>query len=82
MTVTLTADSSGLFPTGTITLQGNGSSFSPSGTVQQILTAQNTDEEVATFTVAGSALQHGENTLTARYPGDGNYGTSTASPSP
>jgi hypothetical protein len=80
VTVMLTTDSSGAFPTGTITLQGDNSSFPLSGTVQQILTAQNTDEEIATFTVAGSALQLGANTLTASYPGDGNYGLSTAVP--
>jgi hypothetical protein len=79
VTVTLTTDSSGAFPTGNITLQGNGNSFA-STTTQQMLTPQNVDEEIATFTVPGSALVLGANTLTAAYPGDTNYGRSAATP--
>jgi hypothetical protein len=77
VTVTLTTDSSGAFPTGNITLTGNGSSFALSSPAQQISTPQNTDEEVATFQVPGNALALGANTLTASYPGDGNYAIST-----
>jgi hypothetical protein len=78
VTVTLTTDSSGLYPTNPITLMGIGNSFP--ATVMKVLTPQNTDEEMATFTVPGSALVDGVNTLTAYYPGDANYGPSTATP--
>jgi hypothetical protein len=78
--LTLTADSSGAYPTGTFTLTGNGNSFPMSGTPRQILTTANTVEETATFTVAGSALALGTNTLTASYSGDGNYTAGTSNP--
>ena len=76
VTVTLGTDSTGMFPTGEITLMANGKSFP--GTVTQVRTPINSDEEIATFTVAGSALTTGANTLTAAYSGDANYLASNA----
>ena len=76
VTVTLATDSTGAFPGGTITLTAGGQSFP--GTTVQTRTPVNSDQETATFTVPGSALVNGANTLTATYPGDGNYDGSTA----
>ncbi len=76
ITVTLDTDSTGAFPTGGIFLAANGTKFP--GTVREIRTAINTDQEVATFQVPGSALVSGANTFTASYPGDTNYASSTA----
>lgn len=75
LTVTLATDSTGAFPTGGITLIGNGKSFT--GIIAQSLNTLNAVQEIATFTVPGSALAAGTNTLTATYLGDANYNGST-----
>ncbi len=69
--VELDTDSTGNVPTGAITLTGNGTHFS--ATVVEGTQPDGAIKQTATFTVPGSALASGANTLTASYPGDGNY---------
>ncbi len=76
ITVTLDTDSTGAFPSGGITLAANGNKFP--GTIRQVRTVINSDQEIAVFQIAGSALVSGVNTFTATYPGDTNYASSTA----
>ncbi len=76
VTVTLMTDSTGDYPSGGITLNANGTSFP--GSVHRVFTKINSVELIETFQVKGSALTSGSNTLTATYPGDMNYASSTA----
>lgn len=76
VTVQLSTDSTGAYPTGAITLTANGNSFT--GTVTQGSLSDGAVAILDTFTVPGSALASGANTLTATYPGDTNYAGSSA----
>ncbi len=73
--VELATDSIGANPTGPVTLTANGNSFP--GTVTAGATQTGTDALFVSFTVPGSALAAGVNTLTASYGGDANYTGST-----
>ena len=72
----LETDSIGALPGGTVTLTaGNGASFT--GTVLSGTLPNGTVAVQVTFSVPGSSLASGANTLTAKYPGDMNYAAAT-----
>ncbi len=75
VTVELDTDSAGQYPTGSVTLTGNGTTFT--GTMQKGTLSSGAVAELYTFAVPGSALAAGSNTLTATYAGDGNYNGSS-----
>ena len=80
--VALTTDSVGAVPTGAITLTGHGTSFSAvSSETQSGFLANGTVAVLETFTVPGSQLASGLNTLTASYAGDANYNSTSATTS-
>jgi hypothetical protein len=78
VTALLTTDSFGNEPTGNITLTGNGNTFTATSTITGSLSTTGTDAVEAIFTVQGSQLASGANTLTATYAGDTNYSSSTS----
>jgi hypothetical protein len=79
ITAIINTVSGGDGPTGTVTLQSNGVTL---GTTTNIVSQNNPTtgytEGVATFSVAGSALQPGTNPLAVNYTGDNNYVGGTA----
>ena len=78
VTLTLLTDSvSSTFPSGGITLTGNGTTFAPASTVNGT-NSSGADAIQVTFNVLGSSLAPGTNTLTANYAGDVNYSSTTA----
>ena len=72
VTVQLSTDSAGAFPTGSITLSANNTTFPATSVVDGTLN-DGAVAELATFTIPGASLASGANTLTASYPGDTNY---------
>ncbi len=73
VSVTLLTDSvSSTYPTGSITLTSNGQTFAASST-SNFVVGNGQDAVQLIFTVPGASLASGANTLTASYPGDGNY---------
>ncbi|RRA47413.1 protease pro-enzyme activation domain-containing protein [Acidipila sp. EB88] len=71
VSVQLNTDSVGAYPTGPLTLTSGTTSFT--GTLQQGTLSSGAVAELEVFTVPGSALASGANTLTASYAGDTNY---------
>ena len=76
ITVELDTDSTGAAPGGAITLTVNGKAMTATGA--NGLLGDGAVAELATFNVPTSSLQGSGNTLLATYPGDTNYGTSSA----
>ncbi|MBW4028226.1 MAG: hypothetical protein HIU93_12610 [Acidobacteria bacterium] len=76
--VTVLTSSLALAPTGTLTLTANGTTLGTSSSFLTGVQNNGTTFSYFNFNVAGSALQQGQNTLTATYSGDGNYTGSTA----
>ena len=74
---TLETDSYGAYPTGAITLTGHGNTFTAASTATGTIT-DGTVAVQAVFTVPGSQLASGANTLTATYAGDTNYSSSSS----
>jgi trimeric autotransporter adhesin len=76
--IIVTTSSRAAAPTGTISLSANGNQLDTSSTLQ--VGSSPTDSTVVSyvnFTLQGTQLQKGQNTLTATYSGDSNYLGST-----
>ncbi len=76
ITVVLSTQSTGQYPSGPVVLTANGKNFP--GTIQQSLAPGNLDVETAVFQVSASALVPGSNLFNAAYAGDTNYTGSSA----
>ena len=79
ITVNIATSGLGVTPTGTVTLQLGGTTLGTTTTILSSATKSGTVAGYATFTIAGSQLQPGSNTLVATYSGDNNYTGGTAS---
>ena len=77
ITAHLVTPSGNPVPTGVLTLTGNGTNFAAS-TTSSGANGDGTGYLTAVFLVQANQLQVGLNTLTASYPGDNNYSSTTA----
>lgn len=78
LTVDLTTDSIGAEPTGTVTLM-SGSTVLGTAVMQYGSSADGTDLAIGTATIPGTVFKkNGVNSITAVFPGDTNYGSSTS----
>jgi subtilase family serine protease len=78
VTSTLTTESNGIAPTGTMQLLNNGSPMSSSVTVSGTASSPTTGAYATAQAVLTASLPVGNLSITARYSGDGNYATSTS----
>ncbi len=79
ITVYIATTGLGATPTGTVTLQLNGTTLGTTTTIVSGNTSAHLVLGYATLTIAGNKLKPGANTLVATYSGDGNYVGGTAS---
>ncbi|MBT9330988.1 Ig-like domain repeat protein [Paracidobacterium acidisoli] len=77
VTVLISTDSEGAFPTGTITLTANGKTVGTATSFNNGFETNNTSAAEAIISVSGTSLNSGSNTITASYSGDANYAASS-----
>jgi hypothetical protein len=76
VTLELDTDSAGAYPTGALSLSLNGTALV--GQVSNGVLGDGAVAEIATFSIPSASLTGSSNHLSATYPGDVNYGGSTA----
>jgi hypothetical protein len=79
LNITVGTTSLGLYPTGTLTLSANGTTLATFTSLNPGYGNNGADGSYVTYSLQGSLLNAGANTITATYSGDSNYTGSTGS---
>jgi hypothetical protein len=77
LTVGVATNGLGAFPTGTVVLTSNGKTLATFTSFNPGASSTGGNESLVAFSIQGSALSAGANTITASYSGDSNYTAAT-----